>query len=125
MHFKTHYTIEEARVLLPKVREWLARLEKAQHELERLEQRLGNLAKEGEDLGGGTVNSWGTAWAEVRESVFHCESRESLIKDLERGLVDFPALRDGKEIFLCWEKDEDDIEHWHDLDSGYAGREPL
>ena len=50
---------------------------------------------------------------------------ESQIKDLERGLIDFPAIVAGREVFLCWEQDEDDIEYWHDLDTGYAGREKL
>jgi hypothetical protein len=39
--------------------------------------------------------------------------------------VDFPAIIGGKEVFLCWEKSEDDVEYWHDLDSGFGGREPL
>lgn len=125
MHFTKHYTIEEARALLPKIRQWLDDLEKANHELERLEKRLGALAKDGEDLGGDTVNRWGKALADVRSALFQFESREIQVKDIERGLIDFPALRDGREIFLCWEKDEDDIDHWHDLDSGFAGREPL
>ena len=43
----------------------------------------------------------------------------------ERGLVDFPAILAGREVFLCWEQDEEDIEFWHDLASGYAGRERL
>jgi hypothetical protein len=47
------------------------------------------------------------------------------LKDLERGLIDFPAIIGGKEVFLCWEQDEEDIEFWHDLDAGYAGRERL
>ena len=51
--------------------------------------------------------------------------REIQVKDLERGLIDFPAIIGGKEVFLCWEQDEEDIEHWHDLDTGYAGREKL
>ena len=51
--------------------------------------------------------------------------REIQIKDVERGLIDFPALIGDKEVFLCWEEDDDDIEFWHDLDSGYAGRERL
>jgi hypothetical protein len=42
---------------------------------------------------------------------------------VDRGLVDFPAILGGREVFLCWEKDEQDIEYWHDLDSGYSGRE--
>jgi hypothetical protein len=53
------------------------------------------------------------------------QRREILIKDIDRGLVDFPSIIGGKEVFLCWEKDEDDIEFWHDLDTGYAGRERL
>jgi len=48
-----------------------------------------------------------------------------VVKDLDRGLVDFPSLKGDKEVFLCWEQDEDDIQFWHDLDSGYAGRERL
>ncbi|MFO1512143.1 MAG: DUF2203 family protein [Verrucomicrobiota bacterium] len=47
------------------------------------------------------------------------------IKDLERGLLDFPAIIGGKEVFLCWEQDEDAVEFWHDLDTGYSGRERL
>jgi hypothetical protein len=46
-------------------------------------------------------------------------------KDLDRGLVDFPSIRNGREVFLCWELEEDDIEFWHDIEAGYAGRERL
>ena len=53
------------------------------------------------------------------------QKREIIVKDLDRGLVDFPTLRGGQEVFLCWENGEEDIEFWHDLDSGYAGRERL
>jgi len=53
------------------------------------------------------------------------QRREIFIKDLSRGLVDFPAMIGGEEVFLCWESDEDDIEFWHDLESGYGGREKL
>jgi hypothetical protein len=53
------------------------------------------------------------------------QKREIQVKDLDRGLVDFPAYIGGKEVFLCWENGEDDIEFWHDLESGYAGREKL
>jgi hypothetical protein len=76
-------------------------------------------------VGGTTVNRWVTSLVEIRELLREFEEREILIKDLERGLVDFPSLMGDKEVFLCWEKDEEDIEFWHDIDSGYAGREPL
>jgi hypothetical protein len=47
------------------------------------------------------------------------------VKDLERGLVDFPALRDGEEVLLCWQLGEDEVEYWHGVDDGFAGRQPL
>jgi len=48
-----------------------------------------------------------------------------IVRDLDRGLVDFPALRDGEEVYLCWTVDEPSVAHWHDLDAGAAGRHDL
>jgi hypothetical protein len=47
------------------------------------------------------------------------------VKDLDRGLVDFPALRDGEEVLLCWQVGEDEVAFWHGLEEGFAGRKPL
>jgi hypothetical protein len=48
-----------------------------------------------------------------------------VLRDLERGLVDFPSMREGEEVYLCWEEGEAEIGYWHDLESGYGGRRPL
>ena len=48
-----------------------------------------------------------------------------LIKDINTGLLDFPALRNGQEVYLCWQYGEDDIAYWHEVDAGYAGRQPI
>jgi hypothetical protein len=63
--------------------------------------------------------------AEIRELFLEFHRREIQIKDIARGLIDFPAIVAGREVFLCWEQGEEDIEFWHDLDAGYAGRERL
>ena len=123
--FKKHYTREEARELLPQIRQWLESLEHWQLELHKCDRRLAGLMASGNDLGGALVNKWVMTLTDVRELLRQFEAREIIIKDLERGLIDFPALIGGKEVFLCWEKDEEDIEYWHDIDSGFAGREPL
>lgn len=47
------------------------------------------------------------------------------IKDINIGLLDFSAMRDGHEVYLCWQHGEDDIAFWHELDAGYAGRQPI
>lgn len=48
-----------------------------------------------------------------------------IIKDLDTGLVDFPHLRAGREVYLCWRMDESRVAYWHDVDNGFAGRQPL
>ena len=71
------------------------------------------------------MNAWVRLLADLDGVLREFQRREIQIKDIERGLVDFPAIIGGKEVFLCWEQDEEDIEFWHELDAGYAGRERL
>jgi hypothetical protein len=123
--FTKHYTLTEARALLPQVRQWLGQLEKLHHQMRKDEQILQPIVAGGSDAGGKVVERWIRTIANLRVIVAEFEAREIQIKDVERGLLDFPAIIGDREVFLCWEKDEDDIEHWHDLDSGYAGRERL
>jgi len=123
--FKKHYTREEARALLPKLRLWLERLAEVRADLEKNDRRLAGLMTGGQDTGGKLVNQSVKLLGELKQILQQFQDREIIIKDLQRGLVDFPALIGGREVFLCWEKDEDDVEFWHDIDSGYAGREPL
>jgi hypothetical protein len=79
----------------------------------------------GSDLGGDLVNTWVRTLADLEGVLQEFQRREIQVKDIDRGLVDFPAIIGGREVFLCWEKDEEDIEFWHELDAGYAGRERL
>ena len=123
--YHKHYTREEARALLPKIRQWLKRVVELRGELEKADQRVAALIEPGRDVGGELVNRWVKIMAEIKEALLEFHRREIQIKDLDRGLIDFPAMIGGKEVFLCWEQDEEDIEFWHDLDAGYAGRERL
>jgi hypothetical protein len=123
--FDKHYTRDEARALLPQIRLWLERLNRLRRDLERFDKRLSGLTGQGSDIGGETVNNWIRALAEMQALLAEFQRRQIIIKDLERGLVDFPAILGGREVFLCWEQDEADIEFWHDLDTGFTGRERL
>jgi hypothetical protein len=123
--FHKHYSLEEARALLPEIRQWLQQAMGFRKELEKLDQRLSSLMGPGLDLGGKMVNDWARTIADFKGVLMEFHRREIQIKDIDRGLIDFPAVIGGKEVFLCWEQDEDDIEFWHDLDTGYAGRERL
>lgn len=123
--FSKHYTLEEARALLPEVRRWLNRLSELRSELDESNRVLTPLIESGNDLGGVHVDGFVKGMADLKSIVQEFRNREIQIKDIERGLIDFPAIIGGREVFLCWEKDEPDIEHWHDLDTGYASRERI
>jgi hypothetical protein len=123
--FSIHYTVAEARALLPRIRVWLDGLEKCADRLKILDKRVGSILDEGLDAGGKPVNELIKTLAECRAVLMQFHRRQIQVKDLKKGLIDFPSLRDGREIFLCWERAEEDIEFWHDLETGFAGREPL
>jgi hypothetical protein len=123
--FNKHYTRDEARALLPQVQGWLSQLMALRGELEASEQPLSRLLEQGWDTGGDLVNRWVRTLVRLQDVIVEFYRREIQIKDLDRGLIDFPALLEGKEVFLCWEQGEQDIEFWHPLDTGYAGRERL
>jgi hypothetical protein len=124
--YAKHFTLAEARALLPALRSSFKKLHACRDRAQLTDKKLGRaLRQSGGDLGGKLVTS---LLADL--DVLHTEAerwltRGVVIKDFDRGLVDFPSLRDGREVFLCWELDEDDIEFYHDLDAGYAGRERL
>jgi hypothetical protein len=111
--------------MLPQIRKWLERLNQHRKDLERFDKHMGGMTEQGKDIGGETVNNWIRTLADMQEILAGFQRRQIFIKDLSRGLIDFPAIIGGKEVFLCWEQDEDDIEFWHDLETGFGGREKL
>ena len=123
--FRKHYSRDEARALLPQLRDWLQQLNGHRTVVEKYDQRLGQLVSAGHDAGGELVNTLIKNLARMQELLHEFQKREIQIKDLERGLIDFPAFIGEREVFLCWEQDEEDIEFWHDLDTGFAGRERI
>jgi hypothetical protein len=123
--YQKHYTRDQARALLPQVRQWLKQLSSRRVLIDHAGEQLAKMMEPGLDLGGELVDRWVRHLAAFQDVLAEFYRREIQIKDLDRGLLDFPAFVGGKEVFLCWEEGEDDIEFWHDLDAGYAGRERL
>ena len=125
MLHQRHYTAEQANALLPEVRQTVRRLQDAKRVLqgEGFDTGFATLA----DVVGGAFPGRVRAQAAVAATLGfeHLEGLDLLVRDLEAGLIDFPALRDGREVYLCWQLDEPEIGHWHGLESGFAGRRPL
>lgn len=129
------FTQEEANAALPEVRPLVERLVEERRELvalgEELEAMQSLIGGNGGSLDPGRVG-------ELQEAVAHAaagltgivDELQELgvqVKDLDRGLVDFPALHpeSGEDVLLCWELGEPEVAYWHDLESGFAGRKPL
>jgi hypothetical protein len=120
-----HFTREEANALLPQLTALLTQLREARDELTDAEAHEA-LAEAAPANGGGEEGRQvGVAFLEVRRLLETVEQAGIVLRDIDRGLVDFPALIDGREVYLCWELGEDDVGYWHDLEGGYGGREPL
>ena len=120
-----HYTRAEANELLPKVGRLLTDLQAARDKLTDAEAHA-LLADAASGNGGGdTGRDVGKAFLEVRRMLAELEELEIVVRDIDRGLIDFPAILEGREVYLCWELGEGEIAWWHDLESGFRGRQPL
>ncbi len=120
-----HFTVAEANAALEEVRPMLLQLREARDRLtdaELHELLAGSAPSNG---GGDAGRQVGEAFLQVRELLAELLQRGIVVRDVDRGLVDFPAIREDREVYLCWELGEEEIGYWHELDAGYRGREPL
>jgi hypothetical protein len=126
VNHERHYTLEQATAAMPWVRERLERLREAREQLSETEAREA-LARAAPGNGGGEPGQVvSEGFLAMRSALLELQEMEVVVRDVDRGLVDFPSLREGREIYLCWvESEEDEISFWHDLEAGFAGRQPL
>jgi hypothetical protein len=122
------FTVEEANELLPSVRQILQKIKRSRRRLSAY-QREARLAAEGAEQGGGGMKG-GVLYAKILTNftaeLVELESMGVQLKDFERGLIDFPSLREGRVVLLCWQLGEGDkLEWWHDMDAGFGGRTRL
>ena len=122
------FTVEEANSLLPSVRTIVKSIQRSHRRLTDL-QTPANQAAAGAENGGGGLTD-GPRYARLLVDLStHAGQLETLgiqLKDYHQGLIDFPSMRDGRVVLLCWKADEgDQVEWWHDVDAGFAGRQPL
>jgi hypothetical protein len=122
------FSIEEANAMLPTVRDILLRIQRAHRRLRSFQDAARHAAEGAEQGGGGMPDGprYVTHLIELFSSAGELEALGVQLKDYERGLIDFPSLRDGRVVLLCWHLGEgDQIEWWHDVEDGFAGRQPL
>lgn len=122
------FTIEEANSLLPSVRLIVKSIQRSHRRVTVFDEKA-KYASQGAEMGGGGMLD-GEQYAQLLTRLSaHTERLESLgiqLKDYRQGLIDFPSMRDGRVVLLCWKADESDrVEWWHDIEAGFAGRQPI
>lgn len=127
------FTLDEANHLLPWLRERLAELDKLREALAQAQEQIGEVHRKSRTNGAVSNEQNAKLTQRTSESaerqanaVIEAIMQQGIIlRDPTRGLVDFPSVRYGREVYLCWLRDESGISHWHDIDTGFAGRQPL
>ncbi|HLF79915.1 MAG TPA: DUF2203 domain-containing protein [Dehalococcoidia bacterium] len=125
------FTLEEALALLPAVRQMLLEIQQRKRDVEERSARLDGL------LGMAGGNGHHAADIEALRAELHSKATQlqqlmgeldqtgAVLKGIDDGLLDFPSLREGRVVYLCWRLGEDTISYWHEMDTGFAGRQPL
>ena len=120
-----HYTVDEANAKLELVGRIVRRVRNARARLsaQGFDREFSSLA----ELAGGAypTHEHAAAALEMALGFDRLEELDVVVRDLERGLIDFPSLLGGEEIYLCWLLDEPSVGHWHAAGSGFGGRQPL
>lgn len=128
-----YFTVEEANSLIPELRAILQHLEARRRQLEEHQQALEAIRQQ---AGGNGHRLAGEKFQRLRReadlvleecntAIKKIETLGCVLKDFQLGLIDFPSMRDGQEVFLCWKPDESEVGYWHGLTEGFAGRKPL
>jgi hypothetical protein len=129
---RKYFTVEEANKALPLVKMIVGDIVSQYRIVEDLQQRLSMVAKErrkpskdvyAEEL----AQSQAELDTEEKKLVTYIDELKRLGVEFKGpdGLCDFYSMMDGREVFLCWRLGESEVSYWHDLDSGFAGRQPL
>jgi len=125
------FTPAEANSALPEVRPLVERMVAARSRLRELEGEQREVVQiiagngSGYAVGEARSDEFTAAAAELQASVEQLNDLGVQVKDAETGLIDFPAVRDGEDVLLCWRVGEEAVEWWHDLEEGYAGRKRI
>jgi hypothetical protein len=124
--FERHFSVEEANDLLPELRQLIGGIKALRDSVAVEWERAQPVLKAaGQNGGGKEASGYISDLTRLNVSLRDLHRRGVVMKDLDRGLIDFPHWRDGQEVFLCWELSEDRVGFWHDLETGYQGRKPI
>lgn len=123
---KRYFSLDEANAALETLRPLVGEMLAIRQELLFIQSDVERILRKAPGNGGGRVASQAAAYFErLEELIGRIQEMGVELKDINSGLLDFPAMRDGREVYLCWRYGEEAIRFWHEIDAGFAGRQPL
>ncbi len=120
------FTLTEAQALIPQLR---SVLEEINEEWNRIRELHPEIQKARDNAPFDGFSKFGVTYVEAVSHLMvlmhQIKEMGVLLKDVDKGLCDFPYMRQGHVVYLCWQLGEEDIQYWHGIEAGFAGREPL
>jgi hypothetical protein len=120
------FTVAEANALLPEVRQLVKEMLAARQEVLDLQPQLWPEVEKAATNGGGKTMSKATRQIIIIQNILHTLDAWGIqVKDMNIGLIDFPARYEDRTVLLCWQYDEPSVQFWHEVDAGFAGRKRI
>jgi hypothetical protein len=120
------FTVEEANACIPQLEAWLADMRELRERMEGLRELIEPvLSRAHLNSGSRAASEFAAALHRYQAMTERITEEGIVVRDITTGLLDFPAWRDGRLVCLCWLSGEEAVEHWHEMDTGFAGRQKL
>ena len=121
-----YFTLEEANAVLQEILPLIDEIQTIRQEIMADQPEIWPAIQRSAGNGGKpALGKLVQSFERLDELLHRIQATGALVKDINTGLVDFPALRAGQEVYLCWKYGEEKIEYWHEVEAGFAGRQPI
>lgn len=121
-----YFTLQEANRALTSIRAWMDEIQTIRGEMLVHQPEIWSVMEKSAGNGGNpTLSRMVKSFDRLDALIHSIQETGAIIKDINTGLLDFPALKDGREVYLCWKHGEDDIAFWHEIEDGFAGRQSI
>jgi len=121
-----YFTLQEANEALNSIRAWMEEIQTIRREILAHQPEIWSVMEKSAGNGGNpTLSRMVKTFDRLDALIHNIQDTGALIKDINTGLLDFPALKNDHEVYLCWKYGEEDIAFWHEIEDGYAGRQSI
>jgi hypothetical protein len=124
--YPRYFSLDQANQLLEVITPLVAEMIAIRNTILEFQPKLETVLNKAVNNGGSLISAEAlNAFEALKNVIYKVQQYDVFVKDVNSGLIDFPSIRDGEIVFLCWQFGEDQIEYWHELEEGYQGRKPV